>query len=402
MTKRELKYFFLITIIFLAACIETDIYLPAFPNMMGYFGVSEEAIQRLLTWNFIGICVSGPFYGPISDAIGRRRPLLFALLFFFLGSIMTIMAQGYSLMLIGRLLQGVGAGGCFTLGSAIIFDAFHKDRSVQALNKLNLAIPIFMSCAPIVGGWLNMHYGFRSNFTFIGVVTFLSLLVCWWVLDEPLPEEKRMPLKGKVLAKNFGRAMKSFPFWQMTIVISLLFAGYLLFLSQAAVLFVVSFGIDESLFQFFQASILIAWLAASLLFSRIMKRFGPLFMKMSGIYFVIGGGVAMILATYFAPRNPYLLTSSMLFYSFGVNWIMSLYFPEGMEALPDIKGITSSLLTSFRLLITVFIIGIVSRAYNGSVYPTAFTIVLIVAICMPMLLFYEAQKKRTKALEPVE
>ena len=84
MTKNKERYYlFLITIIFIAACIETDIYLPAFPDMMKFFAVSEGAIQGLLTWNFLGICLSGPFYGPISDAFGRKKPLLFALLLFF-------------------------------------------------------------------------------------------------------------------------------------------------------------------------------------------------------------------------------------------------------------------------------------------------------------------------------
>ena len=62
MNKTEKKYFFLVVLIFIAACIETDIYLPAFPDMMEYFKTSEEVIQSLLTWNFLGICLSGPFF----------------------------------------------------------------------------------------------------------------------------------------------------------------------------------------------------------------------------------------------------------------------------------------------------------------------------------------------------
>ena len=153
MTRRqELKYLLLITIIFIAACIETDIYLPAFPDMMKAFSVSEGTIQGLLTWNFIGICLSGPFYGPISDSFGRKKPLLFALLLFFLGSVLTFFGTDFSQMLIGRVLQGLGSGGCFTLGTAIIFDAFQQEKAVQALNTLNMAIPIIMSAAPMVGG----------------------------------------------------------------------------------------------------------------------------------------------------------------------------------------------------------------------------------------------------------
>src|SRR5260221_11231309 len=107
MTKKELKYLFLIFVVFIAACIETDIYLPAFPDMMNYFSVSEEAIQSLLTWNFVGICVSGPLYGPISDAFGRKKPLIVALGLFLAGSLITLFAHTFDHMLWGRLLQGL-------------------------------------------------------------------------------------------------------------------------------------------------------------------------------------------------------------------------------------------------------------------------------------------------------
>src|SRR5579872_7018825 len=111
MNRTELKFLFLIIVVFIAACIETDIYLPAFPDMMAWFSVSEAAIQSLLTWNFIGICLSGPLYGPLSDAFGRKKPLMIALGMFLLGSIITVYAQSLNQMLIGRILQGLGSGG---------------------------------------------------------------------------------------------------------------------------------------------------------------------------------------------------------------------------------------------------------------------------------------------------
>src|SRR5690349_13920675 len=111
MLSKEWKYIFLIISIFIAACVETDIYLPAFTDMMAYFAIPEDAIQGLLTWNFIGICLVGPIYGPLSDSLGRKKPLLFALGIFFLGSLLTLVAENFTLMLIGRVLQGLGSGG---------------------------------------------------------------------------------------------------------------------------------------------------------------------------------------------------------------------------------------------------------------------------------------------------
>lgn len=57
---------------FIAFYVETDIYTPSFPNMVQSFGTSEEAIQLLLSMNFLGLCLSSLFFGPASDAYGRK------------------------------------------------------------------------------------------------------------------------------------------------------------------------------------------------------------------------------------------------------------------------------------------------------------------------------------------
>ena len=393
MSRLEKMYLFLIIVIFTAACVETDIYLPAFTDMMSYFKVSEEGIQKLLSWNFIGICVAGPIYGPLSDAFGRKKPLMWALAFFFVGSLLTMFAKQYDWMLIGRLLQGVGSGGCFSLGSAIIFDAFAKERAMKAVNMLNLTIPFLMAVAPLIGGALNVNFGFRSNFTFVGILVFFSLVICGIILKEPLEEEKRVPLKVKNLVRDFGRVFTNGPFWIMTGVISLIFAGYIGFLSYTSVLFVKQFGISKVYFPIFQAMILIAWLAASLVFHFKAEKIGIPRARKWGIGLVFIGGVAFAISTLVAPTSAVWLTLAMMPFSFGANWIMSIYFPEGMEALPEIKGITASLLTSFRLLVSAIIVGLASAYYNGTIYPISVVEIATVAICVPVLVLYERRKQ---------
>jgi MFS transporter, DHA1 family, multidrug resistance protein len=390
--RKELKYLFLIIVVFIAACIETDIYLPAFPDMMAWFSASEGAIQSLLTWNFVGICVSGPFYGPISDAFGRKKPLMVALGMFLAGSIITLFAQNLDQMLWGRILQGLGSGGCFTLGTAIIFDAFQKERAITATNNLNTIIPLIMAAAPMIGGYLNHAFGFRSNFLAIGIFVFLSFAVCLLFFEETLTKEKRLPLQVNAILKDFKQAFSSLAFWQITIAISLLFAGYISFLSGTAVLFVVEFGMSKSVFPFIQAAILAAWVAGSLLLNRFIAKWGILRVKKTGIILCVTGGLGHVIAALIVPNDPYLLTSGMLFYAFGANWIIGLYFPEGMEILPKIKGITASLLTSARLLIAAMVVGLTSALYNATVYPLAAVILGTIVIILPTLISYEKHR----------
>ncbi len=387
--REELKYLFIITVIFIAACIETDIYLPAFPDMMKAFSVSEGTIQGLLTWNFVGICLSGPFYGPISDSFGRKKPLMAALVLFLLGSILTLFAVDFSQMILGRVLQGLGSGGCFTLGTAIIFDAFKKEKAVQALNSLNMAIPIIMSLAPMVGGFLNYTYGFRSNFLLIAVFVLVSLFLCLFFFKESLLPEKQLPFQLASIVKDFKKVLLHSAFWQITLATSLIFAGYIAFLSYTGPLFVSEFGVSKGFSPFFQVIILCTWTIGGLCLKRALNALGSQRIKKTGLILCIIGTFTFLFTSIITPQNPYLLVGSFLPYIFGANWIFGLYFPEAMELLPEIKGVVASLVTSIRLLIAALTVGLVSTFYNATIYPLTIVVLVTLAVILPCLIFYE-------------
>ncbi len=364
---------------------------------MAWFSASEGAIQSLLTWNFIGICLAGPLYGPISDAFGRKKPLLAALGLFLTGSIVTTFAQNLDQMLWGRILQGLGSGGCFTLGTAIIFDSFQKERAINALNNLNMIVPIIMAAAPMAGGFLNQAFGFRSNFLLIAVFVLISLCICLFFFDETLAKEKRTSFQMKSVLRDFKSAFTSLPFWQLTIATSISFAGYIAFLSGTSVLFVVEFGMSKAIFPFIQAAILGGWVMGSLFLNRTIAKWGIPKIKKAGLILCLAGGLELALVTLIFPRDPYLLTLGMVIYAFGANWIIGLYFPEGMEILPDIKGITASLITSVRLLIAALVVGMTSSLYNSTIYPLTAVVVGTIVIIVPTLLLYEKRKQRSSS-----
>lgn len=397
MCTKEWKRLLLIISIFIAACIETDIYLPAFTDMMAYFSISEEAIQGILTWNFIGICFSGPLYGPISDSLGRKRPLMVALGLFLLGSILTIFAQNFEILLVGRILQGLGSGGCFTLGTAVLFDSYQQSKAFEALNRINTIVPFIMAGAPMLGGYLNYMYGFRSNFIAIAICVLISFLICWFYFDETLPAEKRSPLKIKQITADFITVFTSIPLWQTVLIVSLVFACYIAFLSTISVLFVIEYGISKQMLPLYQAALLGAWLAANLTSKKAIQRWGGLAIKKAGTFLFGIGGIGLVPIAYFAPESSVFLTVAMMLFAIGANWTQGLYFPEGMELFPQIRGVAASLLTSARLLISAVVVGFASILYNSTVYPIVGIIFSLTLISIAIIICYE--RKKTSVLE---
>lgn len=400
MFTREWKYLFLILVIFIAACIETDIYLPCFTDMMAYFSISEEKIQGLLTWNFVGICAACPLYGPLSDALGRKKPLLVALGLFLAGSIFTLLAQEFNLMLLGRVLQGLGSGGCFTLGTAVIFDVFQEKKAIEARNRINSICPFIMAGAPMLGGYLNNIYGFRSNFLAIAVFVLISFAISLFFFEETLPESSRKPLQLKKILEDFKKVALSVPFWQTIVIVSLPFAGYLAFLSGISILFVMELGVSKQTLPYFQASLLGAWLLASLTNKYFLDRLGIPKIKVAGSALILIGGVGLASAGWSAPQNPYLLTVPMLFFTFGINWVQGVYLSEGMDLFPDIRGVSASFLTSTRLLIGAAVVGLESKLYNFTIYPIIGGICAIIACMMVLIIRYE--RSRTGSYVPSE
>ena len=104
---QEILFLGVLLLAFIAFYIETDIYTPSFPVMMTYFGTNEDTIQMLLSMNFLGLCLSaGSFFGPASDAYGRKTILTCGLGLFMLGSIGCAAVESLNWMICLRLVQG--------------------------------------------------------------------------------------------------------------------------------------------------------------------------------------------------------------------------------------------------------------------------------------------------------
>jgi len=392
--SRDTKYFLIIILVFLTGSIETDIYLPAFPDMMDFFKTNEETIQNILSWNFLGICLSCPFYGPLSDSFGRRWSLLGALGLFLLGSIGTVFATSIEQMLLYRIFQGLGTGGCFTIGSAITFDVWQEKKAVKVVNITNYIIPIAMAGAPILGGYLNQMYGFRSNFIAIALCALASFILCVSLLEETHPVEKRKPFDVPSIMGDFFTALRCWGFWAPTLMICCSFAGYLTYVSNISILFVNHMDIDVRIFPLYQTTILLGFVSASLLANRLIDAWGIQTVKKRGLILSFVGGIGFVVSSLFTANSPNIFQIWMTIFAFGAGWMVGPFFVEGMESLPEIKGVVGSLMTSFRLAFTAIMINLTGRYFDGTVYPLVYAIGG--ALLIKLLVLFGSYSKKEK------
>ena len=132
-------------------------------------------------------------YGVLSDRWGRRPVLLTGLVLFVLGSALSSMADTPTDLIVGRILQAIGAGAPATLSRAIASDAYGPEKLVKVLAYLTMAYTLGPMFAPSIGGVLIDTYGWRSTFWFALTLGTLIAISAWRYLYETRTPVKTTP-----------------------------------------------------------------------------------------------------------------------------------------------------------------------------------------------------------------
>lgn len=162
-------------------------YLPVVPEIKTEFGVSDALAELSFSITLATMAVATLVYGTLSDRFGRRPMLLSGLALFLAGSVLSALAGSMLVLILGRLVQAVGAGSSITLTRAIARDAYGPDRLVKAIAYLTMAYTLGPMIAPPLGGLLVDHWGWRSVFWF-AVVAGGAISAAAWIA---LPETRR-------------------------------------------------------------------------------------------------------------------------------------------------------------------------------------------------------------------
>ncbi len=138
----------------LMAALDIAIVGPALPAIQRDFQVSEQALAWVFSLYVLGNLVGTPAIAALSDHLGRRRIYTLSIAGFALGSLIVALAPSFAVLLIGRLVQGISAGGIFPVASAVVGDTFPPEKRGSALGLLGAVFGIAFLIGPILGGVL--------------------------------------------------------------------------------------------------------------------------------------------------------------------------------------------------------------------------------------------------------
>ena len=167
---------------------------PSLPWIARDFNISLDQAQLLVSVYLLGFGPSQFLYGPISDALGRKKVLLTGLLIALTGLVLIIFfSDSFTGMVLGRLLQGLGTGCCAVLARASTRDRYSGAQLPVALSYIAMAASITPLIAPVLGGFINFHFGW--SMVFVSLLGYVA--IAWAIIairfDETLSQTKPMP-----------------------------------------------------------------------------------------------------------------------------------------------------------------------------------------------------------------
>src|SRR5580693_2482432 len=141
-----------------------DMYLPAFPQIERDLKAPGGAMQLTLSLFLAGLAIGQLICGPISDRVGRRRPLLFGSVAFAVASVICAFARSIEALILARFVRGLAGATGMVIARAVVRDSFEETESSRIYSMLMLVIGIAPIISPSVGGWLMTIGGWGSIF----------------------------------------------------------------------------------------------------------------------------------------------------------------------------------------------------------------------------------------------
>ncbi len=168
-----------------------DLYLPALPSLQSHFHASAGQAQLTLTACLVGLAAGQALVGPLSDSLGRRRPLLVGVTAYALASLLCAFAPSIAALTAGRLIQGAAGAAGIVLARAVVRDLYSGTAMVRfftALMLVNGAAPIL---APVVGSQLLKVTRWQGLFVVLAGIGAVLVAAVFFGLPESLPAERR-------------------------------------------------------------------------------------------------------------------------------------------------------------------------------------------------------------------
>lgn len=336
----------LLTIVLLMVTLmqlSTDLYIPSLPAITTAFGSTASTIQLTLSIYLLGFSGSHLFYGPISDRIGRRNPILVGVLVCAIGSLLCFMAPNAVILIIGRFIQGVGIGCCNSVGRSVARDLLSDRFLAKIGSQIGMVSVLFLALSPTLGGYIQEFLGWRANFLLLFVFT----CIVWGLAYHYLPETNQHPnpkaTQLRAMLHHYGLLFRNPIFMGYTLCSCFAGAGLIAYLTIAPFLFQTILKLTPAQFGWLACFVAAAIFISGYVNSRLIMRVGVSTMVYTGTLLMFLGSLFMLFVALIHPLTILGMMLPLAVFSMGAGLIFINGFAGAFHPFPKMAGTTGAL-----------------------------------------------------------
>ncbi|MEO6054702.1 MAG: multidrug effflux MFS transporter [Chthoniobacterales bacterium] len=366
--KNHKLFILILALISMIGPMSTDAYLPSFHSITKTFHVGMDAVQQTLTIYMAAMAVMTLFHGTLSDAVGRRTVILASLLVYTLASCFAAMSRNLPELLLCRLIQGTCAGTGTVVGRAMIRDRFEGPEAQKMLSYTVIVFGIAPVIAPIIGGWLEVIYGWHSVFVFMAAFGLLLLLVCIFGLPETLPVAERSPLHLGLTLKNYVIMGSDRRFLLQSLSLAFTCTGIFVYISAAPAFVMQILHLPETAFVWLFTPIIGGIMIGSFVATIMAHRWKSERIIRVGFWFLIAMALLNVLYTGFFPATIPWAVIPILLCNMAMAFISPAMTILTLDLYPERRGMAASLQSAF----TIGIFALTSGIFAPLLFQSAF------------------------------
>jgi DHA1 family bicyclomycin/chloramphenicol resistance-like MFS transporter len=271
-----------------------DLYLPAFPAVAKALATSDAAIQLTLTATAIGFGLGQLIVGPLSDSVGRRRPLLIMTSVHVVASVGVALAPSVEWVMAGRVLQGIGAAGGGVVAMAMVRDMFSGQRLIRMLSRLVLIMGFAPVFAPVIGSQLLRVVEWRGVFVVLAFYGLTMLVVAAVVLRETLPATRRGKISARIVGARYRRLIGDPGFLGVALIGAATFTALFSYLSASSFVLQDQHGLTPQQYGYVFGLNSVGLIASTQISARLMRRMAPSSVTVIGLSIMTVAALALL------------------------------------------------------------------------------------------------------------
>ncbi|WP_084351924.1 Bcr/CflA family efflux MFS transporter [Millisia brevis] len=345
-----------------------DMYLSSLPAIGAEFVAPIWVTQLTLTGYLLLLGVGQLIAGPITDTVGRRTPLLIGLGVFVVGSVVAALAPTMAVLVVARVLQGLGGAIAVVVANSSVRDRTHGDGATRLYAILLTVTALAPVIAPVAGGFVDAALGWRAVFWVLAVLGVLVFAAATIFLPESLPAGRRSPLALGAVIGGYGRLFVTRGFVVPLIAVAAMFMLLFAYIGGASYVYQGHFGVGRSAFGAIFGVTALALLVGALLAGRLSSRLGTGRLGLVGVA-VSFAGTAIALGSVLVGGSLWAVAAGMALALLGLGICEPALMSMCMSAVDDGAGRAAALLGGAQYIfgaVATVVAGAVAAAGAGS------------------------------------